>query len=239
MKQTFKNTPCCRTCGRYSFLNPACVEKHKLVPPETKIKSPKQRKPRFDSDDEWSDDDSNLSTPSPTALPTRPAPPRRPAPAPQPPAPQPPTPQPPTPQPPTPPTASPRRPAPAPQPPAPPTAHPAPPPDEHQPLPFDGEPYLRVHKTKEDMNNYAAGKYSIHKIAFESGVKCVIVNSGMGSGKSHASIDMILADRAAHPGVNRRYLFVCARVQQGFSLMSALQKIDAKLYSNEDLKGAN
>ena len=87
------------------------------------------------------------------------------------------------------------------------------------------------------MNNYTAGKYSIHQISFESGVKCVIVNSGMGSGKSRAAVDMIKADRAAHPGVERRYLFVCARVQQGFSLMSELQELGAKLYSSEDLKG--
>ena len=119
-----------------------------------------------------------------------------------------------------------------------PVPNPVPNPMPNDRLPFDGAPYLRVYKTKGEMIEYEPSKYSINPIVYEPGVKCVIVNAGMGSGKSRRAVEMILADQLAHPGVKRRILFVCARIQQGFSLMALLQKMGAKLYSDKDVQGS-
>ena len=64
--------------------------------------------------------------------------------------------------------------------------------------------------------------------------------SHMGSGKSYASVELIKADRAAHPGKTRRILIISARVQQAHTLMAAMKKLGAKLYSDsENLSSAN
>ena len=75
-------------------------------------------------------------------------------------------------------------------------------------------------------------EYSIQPLVFLNGVRC----SGMGSGKSRAVKDMIIADRKAHPKVFRRILVVSARVQQGFTHMSGLEELGAVLYSEERFK---
>ena len=126
------------------------------------------------------------------------------------------------------------------------------PPPPPAPLPFDDAPYLRVYTTKEEMRPYTKEgkptKYSINKIVYAKDVKCVAVLSGMGSGKSHASVELIEEMhgaakelikelRAAKPGGRLRILIITARVPQAFSTMANVEEMGASIYSDEKLKG--
>ena len=81
---------------------------------------------------------------------------------------------------------------------------------------------------------------SIKPIVFEKVIICIAVASHMGSGKSHASVELIKADRAAHPGQARRILIISARIQQAHTSMALYKEFGSKLYSDtENLNSAN
>ena len=54
----------------------------------------------------------------------------------------------------------------------------------------------------------------------------------MSSGKSHATTDLIEADRAAHPGKTRRIVVISARIQQAHTSMALYKEFGSKLYSD-------
>ena len=103
--------------------------------------------------------------------------------------------------------------------------------------PFDDDAYLVVYEEKDmRVNEKNPSLRSINEIIFETGVRCIAIAAHMGSGKSHAAVELVKADRLAHPGVKRRVLVLGCRIQQDHTAMALFKDYGAKLYS--DIEGS-